>query len=115
MAGGDDEDFALGVGEGVFVYVEVFRGLLPVVDVDPVDQETAFGDVEVFSFQFVTLPGTNGGGVWVGDGVEAFDAIEGEVVDETDSAAVVGVGVAFDELHTNGTQMTLIERISADF
>lgn len=89
--------------------------MFPVVDVDPVDQEAAFGDVEVFRFEFVALPGTDGGSVRVGDGVEAFDAIEGEVVDETDSAAVVGVGVAFDELHTNGTQMTLIERISADF
>jgi len=69
----------------------------------------------------VTLPGTDGGGVRVGDGVEAFDVLEGEVVDEADSAAVVGVGVSLDELHINGTRvsyrtlMTRIGRIGADF
>ncbi len=99
MAGWDDEDFALSVGEYVGVYVEVFWGLLPVVDVDPVDQEAAFGDVEVFCFEFMTLPGTDSGCVRVADGVEAFDAIEGEVVDEADGAAVVGVEVSFDYMH----------------
>lgn len=71
--------------------------MFPVVNLDPVDEEAAFGDVEVFGFQFVTLPGTDGVGVRMGDGVEAFDAIEGEVVDEADGAAVVGVEVALDE------------------
>jgi len=47
----------------------------------------------------MALPGTYDVGVRMGDGVEAFDAIEGKVVDEADGAAVVGVEVAFDEVH----------------
>lgn len=45
----------------------------------------------------MSLPGTDGGGVWMGDCVEAFDASKGEVVDKAYSSAVVGVEVALDD------------------
>lgn len=115
MAGRDDEDFALGVRKGVFFYVEVFWGLLPVVDLYPVDQEAAFGDVEVFCFEFMTLPGTDGWGVRMGDGVEAFYIFKMKIVNESYNSTLIFMNVAFDKLHINGTQMTLMLLIYADF
>ena len=115
VAGGDDEDFALGVGEGVGVYVEVFWRLLPVVDLYPVDEEAAFGDVEVLGFEFVALPGTSDVGVWVGDGVEAFYIFKMKIVNESYNSTLIFMNVAFDKLHINGTQMTLMLLICADF
>ena len=97
MAGRDDEDFALGIREDVGMNWQVFGWLLPIVNPDPVDEEAPFGDVEVFGFQFMTLPGADGGSFGMGDGVEAFDVFEMKIVDVADGAPVVGVDVAFDE------------------
>lgn len=74
--------------------------MFPVVDVDPVDQEAAFGDVEVFGFEFVTLPGTDGGSGWVGDGVEAFYTFKMKIVYESYNSTMILMNVAFNKLHS---------------
>lgn len=99
-SGGDDEDFALGVGKGVWVYCEVFRGLLPVVYLYPVDEEAAFGDVEVFCFEFVTLPGTDGVCDRVGDCLEALYIFKMKIVNESYNSTLIYMNVTFDKLHS---------------
>lgn len=100
VAGGDDEDFALGVGEGMGVDAEVFGRGFPVVYFDPVEEEAAFGDVEVFGFQFVALPGTYDVSLGMGDGVEAFDFLKIKIIDESNNSTMIIMNVTFDKLHS---------------
>ena len=47
----------------------------------------------------MSLPGTDGGGVWVGDGVEAFDILEMKIVYESYNSTMVFMNVTFDKFH----------------
>lgn len=95
--------------------------MFPIINVDPVDEEAAFGDVEVFRFQFVALPGTDGRGVRMGDGVEAFYTFKMKIVYESYNSTMIFMNATIDMLHINGTPvyyrtlMTRIRLIYTDF
>jgi len=62
-----------------------------------VNEEAAFGDVEVFGFVLVALPGSDDFCVGMADGVESSYAFKGEVVHKADCTAAVGVGVSLND------------------
>jgi len=74
--------------------------MFPVIDFYPVDKEAAFGDVEAFSLEFVTLPGTDSGGVRMGDGIKAFYFFKMKIVYETYNSTMILMNVAFDKLQS---------------
>lgn len=48
----------------------------------------------------MTLPGTDDGGIGMGDGVEAFYSLEIKVVNESNNPSMIFVNVTFDKFHS---------------
>ena len=79
------------------LHLRVFGRVVPVVNLDRPDQCRALDDHHVLGLFPVSVPGADKAATVILHGVEALDALEVEIVDEADLAAVIDRQVALDQ------------------
>ena len=64
--------------------------MFPVVDVNPVDQETAFGDIEILGFEFMALPSADNVNRKMFNCIKPFNSFKLEFITKPNDTTVIG-------------------------
>ena len=94
-------------GEHETVDGQVAGGFVPVVDADRADDGCSRHGGHVLGFALVAVPGADEALSIVGDGVKALHAVEVEVVDEAQLAAIVGSQASGQQDRFGGSRVSV--------